>query len=79
MDKKKFYITTAIAYSSRKPHFGNTYESIMADAIARFQRQIRPYSSHAFLRKFHSFACNLPRNAVKYKQLMRLLPPERSI
>ena len=40
MCKEKFYITTAIAYSSRKPHFGNTYEIIMADAYARFQRQM---------------------------------------
>ncbi len=40
MSKEKFYITTAIAYSSRKPHFGNTYEIIMADAYARFQRQM---------------------------------------
>lgn len=37
--KDKFYITTAIAYSSCKPHFGNTYEVIMTDAIARFKRQ----------------------------------------
>ncbi len=37
---KKFYITTAIAYASRKPHFGNTYEVIMTDAVARFHRQI---------------------------------------
>ena len=36
---KKFYLTTAIAYASRKPHFGNTYEIIMADAVARFHRQ----------------------------------------
>ena len=36
----KFYLTTAIAYASRKPHFGNTYEIIMADAFARFQRQM---------------------------------------
>ena len=35
---EKFYLTTAIAYASRKPHFGNTYEIIMADAFARFQR-----------------------------------------
>ena len=35
---EKFYITTAIAYSSRKPHFGNTYEVIMTDAIARYHR-----------------------------------------
>ncbi len=34
---EKFYVTTAIAYASRKPHFGNTYEIIMADAFARFQ------------------------------------------
>ncbi len=39
MEREKFYLTTAIAYSSRKPHFGNTYEIIMADAVARFQRQ----------------------------------------
>ncbi len=36
--KKKFYITTAIAYASGKPHIGNTYEIILADAIARFKR-----------------------------------------
>lgn len=35
---EKFYLTTAIAYASRKPHFGNTYEIIMADALARFHR-----------------------------------------
>ena len=37
---QKFYITSAIAYSSRKPHFGNTYEIILTDALARFQRQM---------------------------------------
>ncbi len=40
MDKNKFYITTAIAYTSRKPHIGNTYEIILTDAIARFHRYI---------------------------------------
>ncbi len=40
MKHTKYYITTAIAYASRKPHFGNTYEIIMADAFARFQRQM---------------------------------------
>ena len=35
---EKFYLTTAIAYASRKPHIGNTYEIIMADAFARFQK-----------------------------------------
>ena len=39
MDKKKYYITTAIAYTSGKPHIGNTYEAILADSIARFKRQ----------------------------------------
>ncbi len=39
-EKTPFYLTTAIAYASRKPHFGNTYEIIMADAFARFQRQM---------------------------------------
>ena len=38
MNKKKFYITTAIAYASGKPHIGNTYEIILADSIARFMR-----------------------------------------
>ncbi len=37
---KQFYITTAIAYTSRKPHIGNTYEIILTDAIARFRRYI---------------------------------------
>ena len=36
---EKYYLTTAIAYASRKPHFGNTYEVIMADAMARYKRQ----------------------------------------
>ena len=37
--KGKFYMTTAIAYTSGKPHIGNTYEIVLADAIARFRRQ----------------------------------------
>ncbi len=40
MQKKKFYITTAIAYTSRKPHIGNTYEIILTDAIARYRRLV---------------------------------------
>lgn len=40
MSKGKYYITTAIAYTSGKPHIGNTYEIILADAIARFKRKI---------------------------------------
>lgn len=38
--QEKYYITTAIAYTSRKPHIGNSYEVILSDAIARYQRQI---------------------------------------
>lgn len=38
-EKQKFYITTAIAYASGKPHIGNTYEAILADSIARFKRK----------------------------------------
>ena len=38
MDKPKYYITTAIAYTSGKPHIGNTYEIVLADAIARYKR-----------------------------------------
>ena len=38
MNKGKYYITTAIAYTSGKPHIGNTYEIILADAIARYKR-----------------------------------------
>ncbi|MBR5219195.1 MAG: methionine--tRNA ligase [Clostridia bacterium] len=40
MEKEKFYITTAIAYTSRKPHIGNTYEIVLTDALARFKRLI---------------------------------------
>jgi len=37
-EKEKFYITTAIAYTSRKPHIGNSYEIVLTDAIARYKR-----------------------------------------
>ena len=40
MAKKPYYITTAIAYASGKPHIGNTYEIVLADAIARYKRFI---------------------------------------
>ena len=39
MSKKPYYITTAIAYTSGKPHIGNTYEIVLADSIARFRRE----------------------------------------
>lgn len=39
MDREKYYITTAIAYTSGKPHIGNTYEIVLADSIARYKRQ----------------------------------------
>ena len=39
MNKGKYYITTAIAYTSGKPHIGNTYEAVLADSIARFKRK----------------------------------------
>ena len=38
MEKERYYISTAIAYTSGKPHIGNTYEIVLADAIARFKR-----------------------------------------
>ena len=38
-EKQKYYVTTAIAYASKKPHFGNTYEAIMTDAMARYKRE----------------------------------------
>ena len=38
MSDKKYYISTAIAYTSAKPHIGNTYEIVLADAIARYKR-----------------------------------------
>lgn len=38
MNNKKYYISTAIAYTSSKPHIGNTYEIVLADAIARYKR-----------------------------------------
>ena len=36
--KQKFYLTTAIAYASRKPHIGNTYDIVLADTIARYKK-----------------------------------------
>ena len=39
MAKTPYYITTAIAYTSGKPHIGNTYEIVLADAIARYRRK----------------------------------------
>lgn len=45
MAKKPYYITTAIAYTSGKPHIGNTYEIVLADAIARFRR-LEGYDVH---------------------------------
>ena len=39
-EKKPFYITTAIAYTSRKPHIGNSYEIVLTDAIARYKRML---------------------------------------
>lgn len=39
-EKPKFYITTAIAYTSRKPHIGNSYEIVLTDAIARYKRML---------------------------------------
>ncbi len=39
MEKKPYYLTTAITYTSGKPHIGNTYEIVLADAIVRFKRQ----------------------------------------
>lgn len=40
MNQPKFYVTTAIAYASKKPHFGNTYEAIMTDALARYKKEM---------------------------------------
>ena len=43
--KEKYYLTTAIAYDSRQPHIGNTYEIVLADAIACFKR-MQGYDVH---------------------------------
>ena len=46
MEKEKYYMTTAIAYTSGKPHIGNTYEIVLADAIARYKDiRVMMYSS----------------------------------
>ncbi len=39
MSKGKYYLTTAIAYTSKIPHIGNVYEAILTDALARFKRK----------------------------------------
>ena len=36
--KEKFYLATAIAYTSKVPHIGNTYEAVLADALVRYKR-----------------------------------------
>ncbi|MBQ2719989.1 MAG: class I tRNA ligase family protein, partial [Clostridia bacterium] len=38
MEKQKYYITTAIPYTSQKPHIGNSYEIVLTDAVTRFKR-----------------------------------------
>ena len=38
-ESKKFYLTTAIAYTSSKPHIGNVYEAILADAIVKYKKK----------------------------------------
>ena len=43
-NKGKYYLTTAIAYTSGKPHIGNTYEIILSDAIARYRRSPVSYT-----------------------------------
>lgn len=55
-NKGKYYITTAIAYTSGKPHIGNTYEIILADSIARFKRQ-EGYIVYKFLWCDTGFLC----------------------
>ena len=45
MANKKFYMTTAIAYTSGKPHIGNTYEIVLSDFIARYKR-MQGYDVH---------------------------------
>jgi lysyl-tRNA synthetase class I len=45
MENKKFYLTTAIAYTSRKPHIGNAYDIVLADMIARYKR-MQGYDVH---------------------------------
>ena len=54
MDKKPYYISTAIAYTSAKPHIGNTYEIVLADAIARYKRMTGYQSYLNILLKKHT-------------------------
>ena len=54
-EKQKYYITTAIAYTSGKPHIGNSYEIVLSDAIARFKRR----------EGFDVFSRQAPTNTVK--------------
>ena len=55
--KEKFYITTAIAYTSRKPHIGNTYEIVLTDAIARYKKMLG-YDVYFLTGRFHSSYTN---------------------
>ena len=49
MAKKPYYITTAIAYTSGKPHIGNTYEIVLADSIARYKERYSPAIKYAWI------------------------------
>ena len=52
-NKGKYYMTTAIAYTSGKPHIGNTYEIVLADAVARYKRRnCQKQESRVILRIF---------------------------
>ena len=57
MEKKPYYLTTAIAYTSGKPHIGNTYEAILADSIVRYKRQERSIKCYIQKSKYF-FDCN---------------------
>ena len=63
-EKPKFYITTAIAYTSRKPHIGNSYEIVLTDAIARYKR----------MQGFDVFVLTNTVKKLRNMQKMRALP-----
>ena len=76
-EKKTFYLTTAIAYTSGKPHIGNTYEAVLADSIVRFKRMQgyntlwQPGTDHASIATEVKIIEHLKKEGIDKKELGR--------
>ena len=80
MEKQKYYITTAIAYTSGKPHIGNTYEVVLADAIARYKHSILKKKSNLRLsqRRLSCRCDHSDRRKISNKHRQNMLQSKRN-